>query len=304
MVTDPFDVRQTARLHQAAAETLSGMHLPQIPAWTGVAANLYRARVDALDHRRVELVDAHRKVESRLHAFAFAAQHQLDDMAWRAGQRNHATEELRIVRQKIAGATDPIDLARLQTEAAAWVLAHTRANDAWHEASAALTKAEHDCAQALSDVGHLAPLPPLASRVWHLPLADFMTYRALVVAGAQPAEGLNWTNDGCSDRGAITRTDSAEACVRHDFGYRNWPGLAPTMAEAKAQVDRQFGADLKAVCATLPKGSWYDFPVGPRDSCLSVAAAGYVGVRVLGQPSTKESGVKASATSSNPQESP
>jgi Prokaryotic phospholipase A2 len=285
MVIDPFDIRQLARQHQVAAEVLSGMHLPQIPAWTGVAANLYRDRVDAIDRRRVELVDAHRRVESRLHAFAFAAQQYLDDLAWRAAQRNNATAELRIVRQRIAGTTDPIELARLQGEAATWSLAHNRANDAWHEASAGLAKAERDCARALADVANLSPLPPLASRVWRLPLGQFMTYRALVLSGAQPAEGLNWTNDGCSDFGAVTRADSADACVRHDFGYRNWPGLAPTKAEAKAKVDHQFGVDLTAVCSTIPKGSWLDFPVGAHDSCMSVAGAGYVGVRLLGQPS-------------------
>jgi Prokaryotic phospholipase A2 len=289
VVTDPFDVRQLARQHQAAAETLSGTHLPQIPAWTGVAANLYRDRVDAIDRRRVELVDAHRRVESRLHDFAFAAQHLLDDLAWRAGQRNHATEELRAIRQKIAATTDPIELARLQQEAAMWVLAHTRANDAWHGASAAANAAERDCARALADVANLAPLPSLASRVWHLPLGEFMTYRAMVVAGAQPAGGLNWASDGCSDKGAVTRPDSVDACVRHDFGYRNWPGLAPTKAAAKAQVDHQFGVDLSAVCHTLPKGSWLNFPVGGHDSCMSVAVVGYLGVRFLGEPDANES---------------
>ncbi|MFJ9099165.1 phospholipase [Streptomyces sp. LUP47B] len=68
--------------------------------------------------------------------------------------------------------------------------------------------------------------------------------------GAWSAYGFDWSTDSCT-----TSPDNpfgfpfANACVRHDFGYRNYTS-AGTFDAAKARLDDAFYADLKRVCAT------------------------------------------------------
>ncbi len=47
---------------------------------------------------------------------------------------------------------------------------------------------------------------------------------------ASLADGLNWTNDGCSDRNVVT--GGSFGCIRHDFVYRN-----------NQEIDRRFDLD-------------------------------------------------------------
>ncbi|MGV9451886.1 phospholipase [Streptomyces sp. NPDC003635] len=67
--------------------------------------------------------------------------------------------------------------------------------------------------------------------------------------GAWSAYGFDWSTDYCT-----TSPDNpfgfpfANACVRHDFGYRNYTA-AGTFDANKARLDDAFYADLKRVCA-------------------------------------------------------
>ncbi|MBD0840769.1 MULTISPECIES: phospholipase [unclassified Streptomyces] len=68
--------------------------------------------------------------------------------------------------------------------------------------------------------------------------------------GAWSSYGFDWSTDHCT-----TSPDNpfgfpfANACVRHDFGYRNYKA-AGTFDAHKSRLDDAFHADLKRVCAT------------------------------------------------------
>ena len=84
------------------------------------------------------------------------------------------------------------------------------------------------------------------------------------------------SSDLCSvvpDRSPVF--DFREACVRHDFGWRNlhrlgrlWPGRIDTRAHRLA-VSRQFLADMQELCRRRPHRQ--------RTACLVVAVAYYRG---------------------------
>jgi hypothetical protein len=104
------------------------------------------------------------------------------------------------------------------------------------------------------------------------PLAEFLAYRG------SPARdpGLDYSTDLCSaplvgSSGASF--DFTEACLRHDFGYRNYDRLG-IFAAAKDAVDRRFLADMSDHCATRP-------PV-ERTRCLAWARVFYEAVHRLG----------------------
>lgn len=65
---------------------------------------------------------------------------------------------------------------------------------------------------------------------------------------------LDWSNDGCSAEiwgiDAPYRDTFRPACIRHDFGYRNFGnGLAlRTNEEAKGIIDRRLRRDAKTIC--------------------------------------------------------
>jgi len=103
-------------------------------------------------------------------------------------------------------------------------------------------------------------------------------------AGELASSGFNWSSDGCSDHGVVTGFagpgNSESACLRHDFGYRNWSGISDDKDEAKAIVDGQFYNDLLDGCQ-----GWYVF-------CPVAAWSAYKGVVLWGNPSEdEESGV-------------
>lgn len=103
-------------------------------------------------------------------------------------------------------------------------------------------------------------------------LAPFLRYRGS--SGRDPR--LDYSTDHCSapvlgSRGLAY--DFAEACVRHDFAYRNYKALEvfPGMRSA---VDSVFLRDMLAHCATRS-------PL-PRAVCRQRALQYYAGVRALG----------------------
>lgn len=295
MAIDPLAIRHLARTNDAAADTLVRLFFPSVPGWHGVGATVFRDRVDSIGHRRDELADAHREAASLLHAFALAAQRLLDDIGWRGRQRDAAQEQVVVLRAALQLAVDPFEIQRLQQQLAQAVSERQRAAERWKAAEADLAHREKTCAHAVKGLANLHGLPSLAGRLWALRLADFTAYRRLVEVGRMPTESLNWTNDGCSDHHLVTWVSSDDACIRHDFGYRNWPGVAPVKDHAKALVDQQFGRDLHAVCATIPVGSVGDVAFGDRFSradCEIMAAEAVVGVTLLGAPDTHETGKK------------
>lgn len=104
------------------------------------------------------------------------------------------------------------------------------------------------------------------------PLDDFLSYRDAPDRDAR----LNWTTDGCSaplvgNRGASF--DFTEACLRHDFGYRNTKALG-VFGQRKVQIDDRFLADMKDHCATRS--------VSLQPSCYRWAYTFYYAVRRFG----------------------
>jgi hypothetical protein len=88
----------------------------------------------------------------------------------------------------------------------------------------------------------------LVDRYANASLEDFLRYRAS--AGRDRA--LDWSTDICSapvlgSRGASY--DFTDACVRHDFGYRNY-GRLGLFGRTRGTVDRVFLRDMRAHCAT------------------------------------------------------
>lgn len=295
MAIDPMAIRNLARVNDAEADTLVHLFFPSVPAWHGIGADIFRDRVDSIGHRRDELADAHREAASLLHAFALVSQRLLDDMAWRGRQRDAAEEQVAALKAAIPLATDPVQIDRLQQQLAQATSDRQRATDQWKAARSELLRREKVCAHAVAGLANLHTLPSLTTRLWQLPLADFTAYRQMVAAGRLPAESLNWTNDGCSDHHLVTWESSDAACIRHDFGYRNWAGLSDVKDHAKAMVDQQFGRDLHSTCVQIPVTSAADVVFGDRFSrvdCEAMAVEALVGVVLLGTPDTQERGKK------------
>ncbi|MFD9008405.1 phospholipase [Streptomyces sp. NPDC059558] len=91
---------------------------------------------------------------------------------------------------------------------------------------------------------------------------------------AWAAYAFDWSTDQCtSSPDNPFGFPFADACARHDFGYRNHraAGLFPA---AKERLDLAFHADLKRVCARY-SGS-------RRISCEGTALTYYQAVRLLG----------------------
>lgn len=112
----------------------------------------------------------------------------------------------------------------------------------------------------------------LVDRYAGVGLADFMRYRD----SEGRDERLDWSTDHCSAPILGSRGfgyDFTDACMRHDFGYRNYKelGLFPGM---RAGVDRVFLRDMRAHCDTR------SLLVQPR--CLQRALQYYAGVRAFG----------------------
>ncbi|KAK7757344.1 hypothetical protein SLS62_000356 [Diatrype stigma] len=103
-------------------------------------------------------------------------------------------------------------------------------------------------------------------------LADF-----LAAAAAQSPPGLDWSTDGCTSAPDDPfGFDFEPACVRHDFGYRNYKaqGRFDDMpGGTKAAIDTNFRQDLYGQCAAE----------GARDICEATADVYYEAVVLFGR---------------------
>jgi Prokaryotic phospholipase A2 len=123
-----------------------------------------------------------------------------------------------------------------------------------------------------------APGPPEPSRlevvdryVW-ADLDDFLAYRA----SPDRDPRLDWSSDECSAP-VVGSTGASfaftDACLRHDFGYRNYRRLG-LFEERKPIVDDRFLADMRDHCETRA--------LAERDRCRAWAQVFYEAVRRFG----------------------
>lgn len=90
---------------------------------------------------------------------------------------------------------------------------------------------------------------------------------------------LNWTTDGCSAPvvGESGRSfNFRNACIRHDFGYRNYKSRELFTADSRLRLDEQFRQDLHTLCA--PKLRTF------KIRCAAWAEIFYAAVRSAGGP--------------------
>src|SRR5688500_11712487 len=90
----------------------------------------------------------------------------------------------------------------------------------------------------------------LVDDLMEVPLEDFLSYRS----SPDRDRRLDYSTDECTAPvvGSSGRTfDFTEACLRHDFGYRNY-GRLGLIDERRREVDALFLADMQAHCATRP----------------------------------------------------
>ena len=123
------------------------------------------------------------------------------------------------------------------------------------------------------DAGKPPPSPgALTDRYTRAPLDEFLDYRN----SAERDGRLDFSTDGCSAP-VVGSTglsfDFTDACLRHDFGYRNYKALGRFDKE-KGRVDRRFYDDMRDHCATRS--------VFLRPSCEMWAQRFYAGVAVFG----------------------
>lgn len=112
----------------------------------------------------------------------------------------------------------------------------------------------------------------LVDRYADASLDDFLRYRSS--AGRDRA--LDWSTDHCSAPILGSRGigyDFTDACVRHDFGYRNYKRLG-IFGRTRGTVDRVFLRDMRAHCAT--RGLLM------RPHCHQRALQYWAGVRAFG----------------------
>ena len=120
-----------------------------------------------------------------------------------------------------------------------------------------------------------APRPSelqLVNRYIDADLDDFLAYRA----SPDRDPRLDWSSDECTapivgSTGASF--DFTEACLRHDFGYRNHRRLG-TFESQKAAVDDRFLDDMRDHCAGRPDEE--------RERCGRWARIFYEAVRRFG----------------------
>lgn len=112
----------------------------------------------------------------------------------------------------------------------------------------------------------------LVSRYAEAPLGDYLDYRD----SSDRDDRLDYTTDECSAP-MVGNTgisfDFTDACLRHDFGYRNYKELG-LFDERKSDVDRRFLEDMKDHCASR------SIFLQPR--CYDWAYTFYGGVVALG----------------------
>jgi hypothetical protein len=97
---------------------------------------------------------------------------------------------------------------------------------------------------------------------------------------------FDWSNDGCSSPipGDPYRAVFHDACLQHDFGYRNYGGqgrlkLEPTR-KMKDWIDQNFKGETHRIC-----NDRYATQFLPRDACYGASEAYYLAVHTFGDSS-------------------
>lgn len=112
----------------------------------------------------------------------------------------------------------------------------------------------------------------LVDRYIDADLEDFLDYRN----SPDRDERLDWSTDECSAPlvgSTGVSFDFTDACLRHDFGYRNTKKLG-IFEERKDEIDNRFLDDMKDHCATRS--------ILLQGSCYRWAYTFYYGVRAFG----------------------
>ncbi len=136
-------------------------------------------------------------------------------------------------------------------------------------AAAILPRPEASAAPAAKD---REPLPAVVDRLMAVELDEFLAYRD----SAESDPRLDFSTDLCTAPvlGSSGPTyDFTEACLRHDFGYRNYGPLG-TLDGLRRSVDERFLADMRESCLARPGEQVI--------RCLGWARAYYRGVRAFG----------------------
>jgi hypothetical protein len=102
------------------------------------------------------------------------------------------------------------------------------------------------------------------------PLGDFIRHRDNRIGP------WDWSADGCSGP-ALRKAEFRTACLRHDFGYRNY-GNGLTVApfdQFRARIDSRFLSDMNGICERRHNGD-------AENDCRTAADSNYLGVRFGG----------------------
>jgi uncharacterized protein YukE len=285
MAADHVAVHQYAQVNEAAATALTSIVFPTIGSWHGVAGRVFHARVEALARRRNELKDAHDRAASALRSFALVAERSQDEMRFRQSQRAEAVEHLRRIDATSSCTTDPAEQRHLQHQRDACEHDIRIADRAYAKADKTFQSAEKKCVHDIDQLARLDAMEPLAERVGQLSLADFMAYKTLVDAQTAPAEGLNWTSDGCSDGGVVTGNVNLAACELHDFDYRNNDKTRDPWWLDKQKADVRLAQEMARDAAAKYGGPGI-LVTGPTQIATDLGRVGLVwlGAEVFGRP--------------------
>ena len=103
-------------------------------------------------------------------------------------------------------------------------------------------------------------------------LKDFMKTRESSAA----FPGLDWTTDLCTSpaRGTGLSFNFNNACIRHDFGYRNYKKFGLFTEDKRGTIDAIFLKDMREHCRTRS--------VVLRPGCYAAAGRYYIAVRNFG----------------------
>nr|WP_083977736.1 phospholipase A2 [Herbidospora sakaeratensis] len=86
------------------------------------------------------------------------------------------------------------------------------------------------------------PLEKTDQLLFEVSLDDF------VERAEEKGEGLVWSVDDCSFAGGDGGFGFADACRRHDFGYRNYRAQDRLTPEGRERIDGQLLADVNTLC--------------------------------------------------------
>lgn len=110
--------------------------------------------------------------------------------------------------------------------------------------------------------------------LFDIDLASFSRQR---IVAKRKYPQLDWSTDGCSAPfvGNTGRSfNFRRACVRHDFGYRNYKRLGRFDESTRQSLDDRFHLDMVESCA--PRRNTFKF------RCLAWAEVFYASVRAMG----------------------